>query len=366
MISLWEDTVASITTFRWMDLLIAIGIFFVFLVFRKLFTKYLFRIILGISRKTHATLLTQLLLSYERPLRALFVVIGAFVALSNFGVVVADSTILSNLFSASLVILGGWGLYNYVSTHGTFMAFTKQKLHLSDDHMLIPFISNILRFVVIALTSVTVLSSFGVDVNGFIAGLGLGGLAFALAAQETVANFFGGIVIITEKPFKKGDWISSASVEGTVEDITFRSTKIRTFADAVVVVPNKTLSNEAITNWSEMNMRRVNYSIGVGQETSRVELEHAVQEIRKLILSHSGVVSDTVMIYFDEFAESSYNIFIYYFTKTVSWSEWHEVKEEINFEILDILAKEGVSVLKPIVVFDQQEHEYQLEKSESN
>ncbi|MFB4210962.1 mechanosensitive ion channel family protein [Shouchella sp. JSM 1781072] len=366
MNAIWDSIVTFFVEFPWLSLLIALGIFTLFLLFRKIFITYLFKIILGLSRKTHATLLTQLLLSYEKPLRFLFVIIGARVALTYFGVEFSDNVALMRLFNASLIILGGWGLYNYVSTHGTFMAFTKKKLQLSDDHMLLPFISNILRFVVIALTFVTVLSSFGVDVNGFIAGLGLGGLAFALAAQETVANFFGGIVIITEKPFKKGDWISSASVEGTVEDITFRSTKIRTFDDAIVVVPNKTLSNEAITNWSEMNMRRVNYSIGVGQETTRSELEHAVQEIRKLVISHPGVVTDTVMIYFDEFGETSYNIFIYYFTKTVAWSEWHDVKEEINYDILDILSKEGVSVLKPIVVFDSHEHEqHQLEKAES-
>ncbi|GAF14675.1 potassium efflux system KefA protein [Bacillus sp. JCM 19046] len=366
MNTLWDTIVTYFTEFPWMDLLISIAIFVVFLVFRKIFTTYLFKIVLLLSRKARVTLLTQLLLSYEKPLRALFVVIGARVALSVYGVQIAESVILGNLFMGSLIVLGGWGLYNYVSTHGTFMAFTKEKLQLSDDHMLLPFISNILRIVVVALTFVTVLSSFDVDVNGFIAGLGLGGLAFALAAQETVANFFGGIVIITEKPFKKGDWISSASVEGTVEDITFRSTKIRTFEDAIVVVPNKTLSNEAITNWSEMNMRRVNYSIGVGQETTRAELEHSVKEIRKLIMSHSGVVTDTVMIFFDEFGESSYNIFIYYFTKTVAWSEWHDVKEEINYEILDILSSEGVSVLKPILLVDHHEHEQaRLEKAEN-
>ncbi|MBU8596435.1 mechanosensitive ion channel family protein [Shouchella clausii] len=366
MNTIWKNITDYLIEFPWMNLLTAIGIFLIFLVFRKLFTKYLFKVILATAKKTNVPLLTQLLLSFERPLRVFFIVIGTYVALKTWGIDMKEQLLLNRIYGSVLIVLGGWGLYNYVSTHGTFMAFAKQKLHLRDDHMLIPFISNILRFVVIALTIVACLSAMGVNVNGFIAGLGLGGLAFALAAQETVANLFGGVVIIMEKPFKKGDWISTPSVEGVVEDITFRSTKIRTFADAVVIVPNKTLSNEAITNWSEMNMRRVNYSIGVGQEATRFELQRAVEQIRELILNHPGVVQDTVMVYFDEFGESSYNIFVYYFTKTVAWSEWHEIKQEINYDILDILRDEGISVLKPIVVLDQQDDEQFQKAGESS
>ncbi|SDC08892.1 mechanosensitive ion channel family protein [Shouchella lonarensis] len=335
----------------WLQLLMALGIFLLFLLFRKIFTRYVFKVILAFSQKTHVSLFTQLLLSYKKPMRLFFVIIGVDVALRSMHIVVTGHPI----YKASLIILLGWGLYEYVSTHGTFMAFAQRKFNVAKEHMIIPFVSNVLRFAVIALTVVAVLASFGVDINGFVAGLGLGGLAFALAAQETVANFFGGIVIITEKPFKKGDWIKTASVEGVVEDITFRSTRVRTFADTLVTVPNKTLSNEAITNYSEMGMRRVDMTIGVGQDATRAALEQSVKAIRQVILTHPGVVSDTVMVHFDAFGESSYNIFVYYFTKTVAWTEWLTIKEEINFAVLDILTEEGVSVLRPIALH-QKEH----------
>ncbi|MFP3359363.1 mechanosensitive ion channel family protein, partial [Planococcus sp. SIMBA_143] len=126
------------------------------------------------------------------------------------------------------------------------------KYNVKIDHILIPFFSKALRLIIVAIGISVIAQEFEYDINGFVAGLGIGGLAFALAAKDALANLFGGIIIITEKPFTIGDWIKTPSVEGTIEDISFRSTKVRTFAQALVTVPNATLSNEAITNWSKM------------------------------------------------------------------------------------------------------------------
>ncbi|WP_245628138.1 mechanosensitive ion channel family protein [Shouchella shacheensis] len=337
----------------WWDYVIAVGIFLLFLLFRKVFTRYIFKIILSLSRKTKASLVTQLLLSYEKPLRMLWVIFGTFLALRAIDIEVTQFPVLNNAYQTSLILILFWGLYYYVSTHGTFMKFTQEKLELDKEHILIPFISNILRFVVVILAFVTLLSSWGIEVGTFVAGLGIGGLAFALAAQETLANLFGGVVIITERPFRKGDWIATPSVEGIVEDITFRSTKVRTFADAVVVIPNATISKEPITNWSVMTMREVSYSVGVRQETSREDLQQAVLAIRTLLQEHEGVRKETVMVHFDQFSESSFDIFLYYFTKTTAWTEWADVKEEINFEIMNIFREQGVQVATPSLVYEE-------------
>ena len=128
--------------------------------------------------------------------------------------------------------------------------------------MVIPLLSKALRFVIIAIAITVILQEFDYEVSGFVAGLGLGGLAISLAAKEALANMLGGIVIITEKPFVIGDWIFTPSIEGTVVEITFRSTKVRTFADALVTMPNDTLVNEPITNWSRMEKRRHTFNLG--------------------------------------------------------------------------------------------------------
>ncbi len=343
----WDAFVRSLERIEWTDIGIAIVIFLVFLLFRKLFTTYIFKMIVVFSRKTPTEVFTNILLAYERPLRTFWVVLGTYLALVYLPFNITTIEFVENLYSSFIIMLIGWGLYNYTSVHS--MAFIRfaRKVEIDEDSMLVPFVSKLVRFAVIALVVVVVASEWGYNISGFIAGLGLGGLAFALAAQDTIGNFFGGIIIITEKPFSKGDWIETPSVEGVVEDITFRSTQIRTFSDAVVTVPNSTLSNEPITNWSQMKKRRISFSLGIEYGTPSEKLETCARRIESFLRSNDEVDQDLIMVRFDQFNESSYDIFLYFFTKTTAWAEWFRVKEEINFKILKILEEEGVSVSIP-------------------
>lgn len=191
------------------------------------------------------------------------------------------------------------------------------------------------------------MQEWGYDVKGFITGLGLGGLAFALAAQDTLSNIFAGVVIITDKPFSIGDWIKTPDVEGTVEDINFRNTRIRTFSQALVTVPNAKLTSSTITNWSKMGKRRVTFNLGVTYGTSREKLEICVKEIKNMLEKHPDIHKETINVTFDSFGSSSLDIFLYFFTNTTNWSEFMKIKEDVNFKILCILEKEDVSVAFP-------------------
>src|SRR5699024_2676243 len=163
---------------------------------------------------------------------------------------------------------------------------------------------------------------FGYPVNGFVAGLGLGGLAFSLAAQDALANLFGGFVIITERPFTIDDWILTPSVEGTVEDITFRSTKVRTFAQALVTVPNSTLANEPITNWSKMGKRQIAFDLRVTYDSPVVKIKEVVKKIETLLKTHDGIHQETIFVKLNEFKENGADIMLYFFTKTTAWDEY--------------------------------------------
>ena len=173
-------------------------------------------------------------------------------------------------------------------------------------------------------------------------------MAFALAAKDAIANFFGGIVIITERPFSLGDWIQTSSVEGTIEDITFRSTKVRAFTQALVTVPNATLANSVITNWSKMGKRRVTFHLGVQHDTPKQQIQEVVQKIESFIRNHPGVHEETILVKFDQFDVNSLDIFVYFFTKSTVWEEYLTVKEEINFKVLDILEEENVALAYPV------------------
>ena len=198
-----------------------------------------------------------------------------------------------------------------------------------------------------AISASIIAQEWGYDVNGFVAGLGIGGLAFALAAQDSLSNFFGGIVIILDKPFSIGDWILTPNVEGTVEDINFRSTKVRTFAHALVTVPNATLAKNPITNWSKMGRRRITFNLGVTYTTPKEKLAKCVAGIETMLRTHEEIHPETIFVTFDSFNSSSLHIFIYCFTNTTAWGEFLKVKENVNFKILEILEQEGVSVAFP-------------------
>lgn len=327
--------------------LIAVGIFLIFLVARKLFIKYIYQFILRVSRRSPTTFFTQLLLAFERPLQWLFVIIGLYIAVDYFPYLSQANLLFSRVIQSSIVIIASWGLFNLVGATPLFFNRISKQTNVKLDEIVIPFILKGLRLVIIAIAISIIAQIFTYPIGGFIAGLGLGGLAFALAAQDALANLFGGFVIITERPFSIDDWIETPSVQGTVEDITFRSTKIRTFAQALVTVPNSTLANEPITNWSEMGMRRVSSSVVLSYEPSADHLKYVLERIENTLKQHEGIHADTVYVAFDEFHENGVEMLIYFFTKTTAWGEYLRVKEEINFKIKEILAEEKVSLAIP-------------------
>lgn len=217
---------------------------------------------------------------------------------------------------------------------------------LLDDTLLI-FFAKIIKAVIVIIAVLIVLGEFGVNINGLITGVGLGGLTFALAAQDTASNIFGGLVIISDKPFAVGDWIQTASIEGTVEDISFRSTRIRTFDDALLVVPNSTLSSASITNWSKMNKRKVKFNIGLTYNTAPSQVKNIIADIETFLNSHKDIVSDTPLVKLDEFGSSSLNIMVMFFTSQTSLAELKRVREEINYEILDVVHRHESSFAFP-------------------
>ncbi len=328
-------------------LLIAGLIFLLFILLRNFFVKYVFGIVLKFTEKTTTDLDEKLLLAFQRPLRLFFIILGIYFSLNYLSLSVEANILIASFFRSSIVILLAWGFYSLTTMYTVLFEEIKTRFNIKIDQILFPFFSKIIRFVIIGLTVSIVAQEWGYNIEGFIAGLGLGGLAFALAAKDTIANIFAGIVIITDKPFSIGDWIYTPSVEGTVEDINFRSTKIRTFAQAIVTVPNSTLANEPITNWTRMGKRRITFHLGVTYTTSRDKLDSVVRNLKNMLESHPEVCKELIMVRFDKFNDSSLDIFLYFFTKTTQWQEYLRVKENINFRIMEILEQEGVSVAFP-------------------
>jgi MscS family membrane protein len=286
-------------------------------------------------------------LSFEKPIQWLFILLGIY--LSTWYLPHFDQThiVFVKLVKSAIIFLVGWGLFNLSSSSTLIFAKLNERFNFEMNEILIPFLSKLLRVIIVIVIFSGIAGEFNYNVVGLVGGLGLGGLAFALAAKDALSNLFGGVVIITEKPFNIGDWILTPSVEGTVETITFRSTKVRTFAQGLVTVPNAKLANESITNWSEMGKRRVVFNLSVTFETPKEKLEDVIKKIEYMLKNHSGIDQDTIITKFDKYGVNGLDIYIYFFTKTTVWLDFLEVKEEVNYKIMDILDHEGVSLAVP-------------------
>ena len=329
----------------WKEIASAIFVFLFFLFLRRVFTRYIFKLILKFVRKSSPHIDTSYLLAFDAPLRTLFIFLGIYFAFTILPLTPYHNFLLLKFLRAALISLVTWGAYNL--TASILCEELAKKIGFKVDRILIPFLNKIVKFIIIALAVSIIAQEWGFEISGLIAGLGLGGLAVALAAKDALANIFGGVVIITDKPFTIGDWIATPSVEGTVEDITFRSTRIRGFAHALITVPNARLADEPITNWTRMGKRRISFHLGVTYSTPVTKLKKCVRLIRELLENHPGVHKETIFVRFDNFNDSSLDIFIYFFTITTNWGEFLEVKEEINFTIMEILESEGVTVAFP-------------------
>lgn len=327
---------------------IAVGVFFLFLMFRKIFAKYIFKLILKITSKTKTDMDEKFFLAFEKPLIHLFVILGIYFFLHYLGKSFSiNENFITNCRNTAIIILISWGFYNLTAEYSILYDEMKELFGLKVDKILFPFISRCIRIIIVALALTLILSEWGKDIQIFITGLGLGGLAFSLAAQDAVSNIISGIILIIEKPFNIGDWVATSEVEGIVEDITFRSTRLRTFTQEIITVPNSKLASEPLTNYSKRGKRRITFNLGVTYDTSRDKIEICVDRIERMLKEHQDVHKETILVNFDKFNDSSLDIFLYFFTNTIDLADYLKVKEDINFKIMDILEEEGVSCAFP-------------------
>ncbi|WP_350343586.1 mechanosensitive ion channel family protein [Proteinivorax tanatarense] len=327
---------------------IAIIYYFIFYCFARVFDSFVFPRIVDLTEKTNTSADTKVISAFRNPIKSIILTLGLYIAITSIPLIEENyQELLLSLYRSLVIAFIASGFYNLTDTSSSFFEKLKVKFRIELDQILLPFLSKALRVVIVAISVSIIAQEWGYDVNGFVAGLGIGGLAFALAAQDALGNIFGGIVIIMDKPFSMGDWIKSPSVEGVVEDITFRSTKVRTFAQSLVTVPNSVLANEAVTNWTKMGRRQITFKLGVTYTTPKEKLDKCIILIREMLENHPDVHPEIIFANFDGFNDSSLDIFIYFFTNTTDWGEFLAVKEDINFKIMEILEKENVSVAFP-------------------
>jgi len=206
------------------------------------------------------------------------------------------------------------------------------------------FLAKITKTIIYTIAVFLIIQELGFDLGGLITGLGLGGVILTLAAQDTAKNLFGGVVIFLDKPFKVGDYIEANTYSGTVEDITFRSTAIRTLDDSLLHIPNSEMSSVAITNWNEINRRRYLTNLLITLETPLEKVEKVKQEIEKMLSEQEDILLDTIRVKFENILDNGIQLVVIAYTNITNYGEFLKLKEILNYQIMKILEDNHVQL----------------------
>ena len=210
-------------------------------------------------------------------------------------------------------------------------------------------ISKLLRAAVIITSVLVILQNMGYSISGVLAFGGIGGIAVGFAAKDLLANFFGGLMVYLDRPFKVGDWIRSPdqTIEGTVEHIGWRLTRIRTFDMRPLYIPNAIFSTISVENPSRMSHRRINETVGV-RYNDFTKLPNIINDVKEMVGNHDEIDNDQIyMVNFNQFGPSSLDFFIYAYTRTTNWAKYHEVKQDVLFKAMQIIEQHGAEVAFP-------------------
>lgn len=272
--------------------------------------------------------------SVLRPLGLMAMALIWWFGLGMLGLPDTALVILSVAVKLLVSLSGIWSAFRLVDVlHALFMKKARGTQNKFDD-LLIPMVSKTLKLFVIVVGTVFVADNLNINVTSLLAGLGLGGLAFALAAKDLLGNFFGSLTVLLDRPFHIGDWVIIGDVEGSVEQVGFRSTRIRTFYNSMITLPNALLTTTKIDNMGARRYRRMKTMLGLTYDTAPEKIDAFCEGIRSLIQLHPYMRKDYYQVYFNQYNSASLDILVYVFWETPDWNT--ELRERHRF-LLDIL-----------------------------
>ena len=341
-LSVWERGFFGVDI---LEILIGLGIFFIFLIFRGIISKVVIKRLKDIAKRTTNKLDDSFVAAMEGPARFLPIVIGFFIA-SYYMSFSEDSRAIVDTINRTLItILIFWVMHQVIEP----ISYILSGLNKILTKELIGWITKSLKILIFILGLAAVLELWGIKIGPIIAGLGLFGIAVALGAQDLFKNLISGILVLVEKRFKIGDWILVENIiEGIVEKIGFRSTIIRKFDKSIAIIPNFQFAENAVINISQTTNWKISWVINLQYNTTVEQLKTIRNEIEDYIKKNEDYKQELgYAIRVDKFANSSIDMYIRCFTKTDDWNEWLVVKERLAISIKQIVEKNKASFAFP-------------------
>lgn len=285
--------------------------------------------------------------SLYKPLKTVVIWVGLHIAILTLGLPSNVNAICNKIFRIGAIIIIAVGIANMFSPDSKIFRKIASHKRIKGNQTLINFISKVTKGIIYVIATFLVMAELNFNLSGLIAGLGLGGVIVALAAQDIAKNLFGGMAIIVDKPFSVGDWIQTTNYSGTVEDISFRSTRLRMTDNTVVTIQNSTLSNEPVINYAKLPMRRFSTTLSLALETNSNVVENIIGKVKFALSNTDGVLPNDLNVYLQKIADDGIEIGIFFNTNIVSYYDYLSFCEQVNLLLLKVLESENVKLAYP-------------------
>ena len=340
--SVWDKGILGV---NFLEIIIGLAIFFIFLVFRGLISKLIIKKLELISRRTTNKLDDTFVKAMQGPARFLPIVLGVFFASYYMSFSDEMRSFIDNLNRTLITVLIFWIIHQVIEPVSYILSGLDKIL----TRELIGWIIKSLKILIFILGAAAVLELWGIKIGPIIAGLGLFGVAVALGAQDLFKNLISGILVLVEKRFKMGDWILvEGIIEGIVERIGFRSTVIRKFDKSLAIIPNFQFAENAVINVSQTTNWLISWIITLQYDTTVDQLKTIRNQIEDHITNSEDFdTSIGIAVRIDKFSDSSIDMYVRCFSKTSEWEEWLSVKEKLALEIKQIVEKNDASFAFP-------------------
>jgi MscS family membrane protein len=354
-------------------------VLFIMLVFRllnltiiSLIANFISRIFVKRNSEDSEAIREYLRRSIDTPLKYALYLLGIQISLY---ILINDDDLLNKIIpwiNTTYIALLTWGLYAVLNNSINIYAHTLLEKYPNVRKEMIAFILRIIKIILILLVILFLFMQLGIDIKAIAASLGVGGIAIALASKDTLANFFSSLNIMTDNSFSQGDWIKTSEVEGTVVDIRMRTTRIRTFDNAMITVPNTQLANTPIINWSKRKVgRRIKMTLGITYDSKMEDIVQLKKDIFNMLDTHPEIASmknaenkksrhfeaikkedlegikRTLLVYVDSYGDSSINILVYCFTRNPGWESWLTTKEDVLIQLSKLVKKNNCDFAFP-------------------
>jgi len=337
-----EEIISNIQIENITTIIIAVLIILIFKLLGTLFSTIIIKVA-KINKKGKLKIQEN---PFFKPLKSFFTLLGTYLALlyinENIGLNENILNISKQIFRIFVILIIANGFSNSLTSKSSFINKLAVKMNKENDNQTIKFLVGIIKFVIYIFAIFMIITELGYDISGLVTGLGIGSVVITLAAQDTAKNLLGGFAIFLDKPFKVGDYIKISTYEGTVENISYRSTRIRTLDNSVLHIPNSEISIQYIDNCGEIQKRRYKTNLILDNNTELFKIENAKNKIIEFLKENDKIDQGSEIVKMQNILNTGLELVVIAYISNVNYAEFLSYKETINYRILQILKEENI------------------------